>query len=141
MRTRRVNVPESRYVLIKGGAEEQATSNYVFSKQAIDVYVHMQALPLSRRGIRINATAPGPTTTPLMAVTPAWQVFGDTLFKNAMEHEPSTAEEQAYPLVFVNSDAAAHVNGQILNVDFGYTAAGRVGVVDCPLVEPLVPRS
>jgi len=121
-------------------ADEQASANYVFSKQAIDVYVHLQAVALGKRGIRINATAPGPTTTPLMAATPAWQVFGDQLFKVAMEHDPSTAEEQAYPLVFLNSDAAAHINGQLLNVDFGYTAGGLLGTVECPLVEPLVAR-
>jgi NAD(P)-dependent dehydrogenase (short-subunit alcohol dehydrogenase family) len=53
---------------------EQASANYVFSKQAIDVYVHLQAVPFGKRGIRINATAPGPTMTPLMAATPMWQV-------------------------------------------------------------------
>ena len=119
-------------------AEEQAAANYVFSKQAIDVYVHQRAVPLQRRGIRVNATAPGPTKTPLMASTPSWQMFGDMLFKEAMQHDPSTAEEQAYPLVFLNSDAAGHISGQIVNVDLGYTAAGRLGVVDCPLVQTLV---
>jgi len=121
-------------------AEQQASANYVFSKQAIDVYVQLQAVPWSQRGIRVNATAPGPTTTPLMAATPSWQVFGDMLFTKTMEHAPSTAEEQAYPLVFLNSDAASHVNGQVVSVDLGYTAGGLLGVVDCPLVEPLVTR-
>jgi NAD(P)-dependent dehydrogenase (short-subunit alcohol dehydrogenase family) len=119
-------------------AAEQAGANYVFSKQAIDVYVQQQAVPLSRRGIRINATAPGPTQTPLMDKTPSWQMFGDLLFKSAMQHDPSTAEDQAYPLVYLNSDAAGHVNGQVVNVDLGYTAGGLLGVIDCPLVEPLV---
>lgn len=122
-------------------ADEQATANYVFSKQAIDVYVQMQAVPLQHRGLRVNATAPGPTTTPLMAKTPSWQMFGDMLFKVAMEHDPSTAEDQAYPLVFLNSDAASHINGQIVNVDLGYTAGGLFGVVDCPLVQPLVAKT
>jgi hypothetical protein len=67
-------------------------------------------------------------------------LFGDELFKVAMEHDPSTAEEQAYPLVFLNSDAAGHINGQVVNVDLGYTAGGLLGTVDCPLVEPLVTR-
>ncbi len=119
-------------------AAEQAAANYVFSKQAIDVYVQLQAVPLSHRGIRINATAPGPTQTPLMDKTPSWQMFGDLLFKSAMRHDPSTAEDQAYPLVYLNSDAAGHVNGQVVNVDLGYTAGGLLGVIDCPLVQPLV---
>jgi len=119
-------------------AADQAAANYVFSKQVIDVYVQMQAVPLSHRGIRINATAPGPTRTPLMDRTPSWQMFGDLLFKSAMQHDPSTAEDQAYPLVYLNSDAAGHVNGQVVNVDLGYTAGGLLGVIDCPLVQPLV---
>jgi NAD(P)-dependent dehydrogenase (short-subunit alcohol dehydrogenase family) len=117
----------------------QASANYVFSKQAINVYVQERAVPLAHRGIRINATAPGPTVTPLMASTPSWQFFGDQLFKKAMQHEPSSPEEQAYPMVFLNSDAASHISGQVLNVDLGYTAGGLLGVIDCPLVDPLPP--
>ncbi len=119
-------------------AADLAAASYVFSKQVIDVYVQLQAVPLGHRGIRINATAPGPTQTPLMDRTPSWQMFGDLLFKTAMQHDPSTAEDQAYPLVYLNSDAAAHVNGQVVNVDLGYTAGGLLGVIDCPLVQPLV---
>jgi NAD(P)-dependent dehydrogenase (short-subunit alcohol dehydrogenase family) len=117
----------------------RASANYVFSKQAIDVYVQMRAVPLAHRGIRINATAPGPTLTPLMAATPSWQVFGDQMFKKAMQHEPSSSEEQAYPMVFLNSDAASHISGQVLSVDLGYTAGGLLGTVDSPLVQPLLP--
>ncbi len=119
--------------------ETRASANYVFSKQAIDVYVQMRAVPFAHRGIRINATAPGPTLTPLMAATPSWQVFGDQLFKQAMRHDPSSAEEQAYPMVFLNSDAASHISGQVVSVDLGYTAGGLLGTVDCPLVPPLLP--
>jgi NAD(P)-dependent dehydrogenase (short-subunit alcohol dehydrogenase family) len=122
-------------------SEEQASANYVFSKQAIDVYVQMQAVALGHRGIRINATAPGPTLTPLMASTPSWQFFGEQLFKQAMRHEASTPEEQAYPMVFLNSDAASHISGQVVSVDFGYTAGGLFGTVDCPLVTPPCPAA
>jgi NAD(P)-dependent dehydrogenase (short-subunit alcohol dehydrogenase family) len=120
--------------------DAQAAANYVLSKQAIDVYVQRRAVELARRGLRINATAPGPTATPLMDRTPAWQMFGTAFFEQAMAHPAATPDEQAAPLVFLNSAAAAHVNGQILSVDLGYTAGGLMGVVDCPLVEPLLPR-
>ena len=120
-------------------ADEMAAAAYVFSKQTIDVYVQRQAVPLCHRGIRINATGPGPTQTPLMDATPSWQLFGDALFKSAMQREVSTPEEQAPPLVFLNSDAAGGVSGQVLNVDAGYTAGGFLGVHDTPVVESLVP--
>ena len=121
------------------GEEEQvAAANYVFSKQAIDVYVQRQAVPLCHRGIRINATGPGPTMTPLMESTPTWQVFGDMMFKAAMQRDLQTPVEQAPPLVFLNSDAAFGVSGQVLNVDAGYSAGGVMGVHDTPVVDSLV---
>jgi len=121
--------------------QEAAAAAYVFSKQTIDVYVQREAVPLCHRGIRINATGPGPTQTPLMDSTPGWQVFGDQLFCAAMRREMSTPEEQAPPLVFLNSDAASGVSGQVLNVDAGYTAGGYLGIHETPLVEPLMRRS
>lgn len=121
--------------------DEAAAAAYVFSKQTIDVYVQREAVPLCHRGIRINATGPGPTQTPLMDSTPGWQVFGDQLFCAAMRREMSTPEEQAPPLVFLNSDAASGVSGQVLNVDAGYTAGGYLGIHETPLVEPLVRSS
>jgi len=125
---------------VGGDDEEMGAANYVFSKQAIDVYVQRQAVPFAHRGIRINATGPGPMMTPLMDSTPTWQMFGDLMFKTAMQRDAHTAEEQAPPLVFLNSDAAAGVSGQILNVDAGYSAGALMGVHDSPVVEPLVRR-
>jgi NAD(P)-dependent dehydrogenase (short-subunit alcohol dehydrogenase family) len=119
-------------------SEEMAAANYVFSKQVIDVYVQRQAVPLCHRGIRINATGPGPTMTPLMDSTPTWQMFGDMLFKSAMQRDPHTPEEQAPPLVFLNSPAACGVSGQVLRVDAGYSAGGVMGVHDTPVVDSLV---
>jgi len=40
-------------------------ASYMWSKQAINVYVTSQAFPMLQRGIRINAILPGPTDTPL----------------------------------------------------------------------------
>jgi NAD(P)-dependent dehydrogenase (short-subunit alcohol dehydrogenase family) len=118
--------------------EEMAAANYVFSKQVINVYVQQRAVPLCHHGIRVNATGPGPTMTPLMDSTPTWQMFGDMLFKAAMQRDAQTPEEQAPPLVFLNSDAAFGVSGQVHNVDAGYTAGGVMGVHDTPVVDPLV---
>ena len=75
---------------------------------------------ISQKGIRINATAPGPTQTPLMEATPSWQTFMSWEFKEKVGRDGSTAEEQAYPLVFLNSDAASSISGHVLTVDAGY---------------------
>ncbi len=55
--------------------EEPAFANYTFSKQVTDVYCMRRSHAFSQKGIRINATAPGPTQTPLMEATPSWQTF------------------------------------------------------------------
>ena len=38
--------------------------------------------------------------------------------------EASTPEEQAYPLVFLCSDAASYINGQTIITDAGYVPSG-----------------
>jgi NAD(P)-dependent dehydrogenase (short-subunit alcohol dehydrogenase family) len=90
-------------------------------------YVARQAYPMFKRGLRINAICPGPTDTPLaQANKDLWLGFGAD-YRAEVGSEPSTPLEQAYPLVFLNSDAAVAVNGHILISDQGYMSAGLTG--------------
>lgn len=99
-------------------------ADYMWSKQAINAYVAQQAYPLLKRGIRINAILPGPTNTPLaQANADVWLGFGADYRADA-GIEASTPEEQAYPLVFLCSDAARYINGQTLITDAGYVPSG-----------------
>jgi NAD(P)-dependent dehydrogenase (short-subunit alcohol dehydrogenase family) len=99
-------------------------ANYMWSKQAVCAYVAQQAFPMLKRGIRINAILPGPTDTPLArANADVWLGFAAD-FRGEAGIEASTPEEQAYPLVFLCSDAARYVNGQTLVTDAGYVASG-----------------
>jgi NAD(P)-dependent dehydrogenase (short-subunit alcohol dehydrogenase family) len=99
-------------------------ADYMWSKQAINAYVAAQAYPLLRRGIRINAILPGPTDTPLArANAETWLGFG-TDYRADAGIEASTPEEQAYPLVFLCSDAARYLTGQTITTDAGYMASG-----------------
>ena len=100
--------------------EEPAFANYAFSKQVTGVYCMWRSHAFSQKGIRINATAPGPTKTPLMEATPGWQGFMGGEFKEKTGRDGSTAEEQGYALVFLNSDAASSISGHVLTVDAGY---------------------
>ena len=78
----------------------------MFSKQAICAYVAREAMPLLQQGIRINAICPGPTDTPLaQANKEMWLGFGAD-YRAAVGVEASTPLEQAYPLVFLCSEAA-----------------------------------
>jgi NAD(P)-dependent dehydrogenase (short-subunit alcohol dehydrogenase family) len=101
-------------------------ANYTFSKQAVCAYVARQAFPLLQQGIRINAICPGPTDTPLArANRDKWLAFG-TDYREAVGREASTPLEQAYPLVFLCSDAAAAVTGTSMITDAGHLYAGAM---------------
>ena len=102
-------------------------ASYMWSKQAINVYVASQAFPLLQKGIRINAILPGPTDTPLArANADLWLGFG-TDYRGETGIEPSRPDEQAGPLAFLCSDAARYVSGEIMIVDAGYTSSGITG--------------
>jgi NAD(P)-dependent dehydrogenase (short-subunit alcohol dehydrogenase family) len=105
-------------------AQEQGKADYMWSKQAICAYVARQAMPFLREGIRINAICPGPTDTPLAQQNKElWLGFGAD-YRAEVDIEASTPLEQAYPLVFLCSDAAAAVTGITLITDAGYMSSG-----------------
>ena len=105
-------------------AQEHGKADYMWSKQAICAYVAREAMQLLKRGIRINAICPGPTDTPLaQANAELWLGFGSD-YRGEAGLEASTPLEQAYPLVFLCSDAAAAITGTTMITDSGYFSAG-----------------
>lgn len=107
--------------------QEHGKCDYLSTKQAICAYVASQAFPLLQRGIRINAICPGPTETPLaLANKEVWLGFGAD-YREATGTQVSTPLEQAYPLLFLCSEAASAVNGIIMITDAGYVSSGITG--------------
>jgi len=105
-------------------AQDHGKADYFWSKQAICAYVARQAMALLKQGIRINAICPGPTDTPLArANEETWLGFGAD-YRSEVGIEPSTPLEQAFPLVFLCSDAAAAVTGTTMITDAGYISSG-----------------
>jgi NAD(P)-dependent dehydrogenase (short-subunit alcohol dehydrogenase family) len=105
-------------------ARDNDKANYMWSKQAICTYVAREALPLLKRGIRINAVCPGPTDTPLaQANKELWLGFGAD-YRAEVGIQTATPLEQAYPLVFLCSDAASAISGTTVISDAGYLSAG-----------------
>jgi len=99
-------------------------ASYMWTKQAVNAYVAREAMSLLERGIRINAILPGPTDTPLArANAETWLGFGAD-YREAVGIEASTPLEQAYPLVFLCSDAAVGVAGITMITDAGFVGAG-----------------
>ena len=113
-------------------------ATYTFSKQVMIAYCAWRAPALVRQGIRINCIAPGPTMTPLMDATQMWRDF-ETDYRKVMGVGGASPEQQAAPLVFLNSDAAAFVNGTVLNVDAGYVGGGTMGAISAAVVDMLAP--
>jgi NAD(P)-dependent dehydrogenase (short-subunit alcohol dehydrogenase family) len=104
-------------------AEEHGKADYYSSKQAICAYVEREAMSLLKQGIRINAICPGPTDTPLaQANKEMWLGFGAD-YRAEVGIEAATPLEQAYPLVFLCSDAASAITGTIVVSDSGYFSA------------------
>lgn len=109
---------------------DEIATGYAPSKEAIIVWTLWRSFELAKRGIRINCTSPGPTDTPMMPD------FEEQVGKAFMDHYPiplgrrQTPEEQAYPLIFLNSRAASATTGENLLTDGGTIAAFTVGTLD-----------
>jgi NAD(P)-dependent dehydrogenase (short-subunit alcohol dehydrogenase family) len=108
-------------------ARDNNKADYLWSKLAINAYVAREAFGLLKQGVRINAILPGPTDTPLArANAEMWLGFGSD-YREAAGIEAATPLEQAYPLVFLCSDAAGAVTGITMVTDSGYFASGISG--------------
>jgi NAD(P)-dependent dehydrogenase (short-subunit alcohol dehydrogenase family) len=117
-------------------AQEHGKADYMSSKQAINAYVAREAFNFLKQGIRINAILPGPTDTPLaQANADVWLGFASD-YRAEAGIEAHTPLEQAYPLVFLCSDAAKAVNGITLITDAGYASSGITG--SFPAAQPVI---
>ncbi len=104
-------------------AVEHGKCSYMFTKQAVCAYVARMAMPFLKKGVRINAILPGPTDTPLARDNAdSWLTFGKD-YRAEAGVEVSTPMEQAGPLVYLCSDAAAVVSGITLITDVGFTSS------------------
>jgi len=109
---------------------ETVAEGYSFSKEAVIVWTMFRAAQTIKQGIRMNCTLPGPTQTPMMkefqSATPP------EVFKAVMQpiDRYSTPEEQAGPLVLLNSAVTTYLNGVVLPVDGGFMGGVATGQVD-----------
>lgn len=109
---------------------DEVKEGYAFSKEAIIVWTMMTSAQVIKKGIRMNCTMPGPTETPMMSHFK--QASGENVITAAMQpiNRPSTPDEQATALVYLNSDAASYINGVALPVDGGFMGGVATGQVD-----------
>jgi NAD(P)-dependent dehydrogenase (short-subunit alcohol dehydrogenase family) len=103
---------------------------YAFSKESVCVWTMMTATTLIKRGIRMNCTMPGPTQTPMMAHFEA--ASKPSVLEAATQpiNRRATPEEQAAPLLFLNSSVASYVNGLAVPIDGGLMGGISTGRID-----------
>jgi len=92
---------------------------YGFSKACVIVYTMARAAQISSRGIRMNSIAPGATDTPMMEHFRKGRTEEQLSAATGGIGRMSRPEEQAYPLLFLGSEAASYVSGVTLVVDGG----------------------
>jgi NAD(P)-dependent dehydrogenase (short-subunit alcohol dehydrogenase family) len=97
--------------------------DYSATKGAIVAFTRSLALGLADRGIRVNGVAPGPIWTPLIPSTfPADDVA--TFGADVPLGRPGQPDEVAPSYVFLASDDAAYMTGQMLHPNGGSVVNG-----------------
>jgi len=95
-----------------------AILDYASTKGAIVTFTKGLALELIQRGIRVNCVAPGPVWTPL--VVQSYDAEKNASFgKDSPMGRPAQPAELAPAFVFLASDEASYVNGEVLGVTGG----------------------
>ncbi len=96
---------------------------YGTSKAAVIQLTKQQAAELGEYGIRVNCVAPGPVRTKLAMAVHTQEIidaYHDAIPLNRYGSEREIAEA----IVFLASDAASYVTGQVIAADGGFDSTG-----------------
>jgi 3-oxoacyl-[acyl-carrier protein] reductase len=125
----RVMLPRKRGKLIlisstAGQRGEAFHSHYAATKGAIISMTKSLASELGSRGITVNCVAPGWVETDMSRRALDDPKRGRKIRELIPLGRVATAEEIAGPILFLASDLASHVNGEVLNVNGGSVMCG-----------------
>ncbi len=97
---------------------------YAASKAAVASLTQSLAIEWGPRGVNVNAIAPGVFRTPLNQALLDGTPRGQELLQRTPLRRFGKIEELVGAAVFLASESASFVNGQILSVDGGFLASG-----------------
>lgn len=100
----------------------QGQANYAASKGGIEGFTRCFATEVARRGITVNAVAPGFIETDM--TTAVRNAAEDEIKKNIPVRRLGKPEDIANAVSFLAAEAASYITGQVLRVDGGLTLGG-----------------
>jgi len=111
---------------IWGGVGSAGATAYCVSKGAVHQLTRAMALDHVEQGVRVNAVAPGEVRTPMLSsqrVAPPTEADLQELADASIPMKRlADPDEIAKVVLFLASDDASYMTGQIVHVDGGYTA-------------------
>jgi len=107
-----------------GQRGEAFYSHYAASKGAIIAFTKSLASELGPANIRVNCVAPGWVNTDMCSEEFENDAFKQSVLRSIPLHRLPTSEEIARTVLFLASDLATHITGEILNVNGGSVLCG-----------------
>lgn len=107
-----------------GQRGESGVSNYAASKGGQISLAKSLSTELAPFDINVNAVAPGWVETEMVAEVFAKPGFRDSILRSIPIGRVATADEIALPILFLCSDWARHITGEVLNVNGGSVLCG-----------------
>jgi 3-oxoacyl-[acyl-carrier protein] reductase len=97
-------------------------SNYAASKGGIEGFTRCLATEIAKRGITVNAVAPGFIETDM--TESVVNAAGDQIKKQIPVKRLGQPEDIAHAVLFLASDESSYITGHVLTVDGGLTLGG-----------------